>query len=100
MAQWNNNTVPRGDVSESSKIILDRAYFECILVDGTRTDFDKLCNSVEEFGQEKDMICFNAENYNTGHMVLLQIIPKSQIKQILNHYKEDDIKKYFKETEN
>ena len=92
--------VSRGDVSESSKIILDRAYFECILVDGTKIDFDKLCTSVEEFGKEKDMICFNAKNYDTGHRVLLQMIPKTQIKQIINHYKEDDIKKCFKETEN
>ena len=92
--------VSRSDVSDSSKIILDRAYFECILVDGTRIDFDKLCTSVEEFGKEKDMICFNAKNYDTEHRVLLQMIPKSQIKQIVNHYKEDDIKKCFKETEN
>lgn len=28
------------------------------------------------------------------------MIPKSQIKQIVNHYKEDDIKKCFKEKEN
>ena len=92
--------VSRSDVSDSSKIILDRAYFECILVDGTRIDFDKLCTSVEEFGKEKDMICFNAKNYDTEYRVLLQMIPKSQIKQIVNHYKEDDIKKCFKETEN
>ena len=92
--------VSRGDVTEPSKIILDRAYFECILVDGTKIDFDKLCTSVEEFGKEKDMICFNAKNYDTEYRVLLQMIPKSQIKQIVNHYKEDDIKKCFKETEN
>ena len=46
------------------------------------------------------MICFNAKNYDTEYRVLLQMIPKSQIKQIVNHYKEDDIKKCFKETEN
>ena len=33
--------VSSGDVTEPSKIILDRAYFECILVDGTKIDFDK-----------------------------------------------------------
>ena len=92
--------VSRSDVSDSSKIILDRAYFECILVDGTRIDFDKLCTSVEEFGKEKDMICFNAKNYDTENRVLLQKNPKTQIKQIINHYKEDDIKECFKEMEN
>ena len=92
--------VSRGDVSEPSKIILDRAYFECILVDGTRVDFDKLCTSVEEFGKEKDIICFYAKNYDTEYRVLLQMISKTQIKQIINHYKEDDIKKCFKEMEN
>ena len=81
--------VSRDDVSEPSKIIPNRAYFECILVDGTRVDFDKLCTSIEEFGKEKDIICFYAKNYDTEYRVLLQMIPKSQIKQIINHYKED-----------
>lgn len=39
------------------------------------------------------MITFNAKN--TDYSVVLQIIAKSQIKQIINHYAENDIKKVF-----
>ena len=70
-------------------------YFECIFTDGTREDFDNLCTSIEEYGANKDMITFKAKNYDTTYSVVLQIIPKSQIKQIINHYAENDIKKVF-----
>lgn len=70
-------------------------YFECIFIDGTRENFDNLCTSIEEFGANKDMIIFKAKNYDTDYSVVLQIIPKSQIKQIINHYSQNDIKKVF-----
>lgn len=72
-------------------------YFECIFTDGTREDFDNLCTTIEEYGVNKDMISFKfkTKNYNTTYSVVLQIIPKSQIKQIINHYAENDIKKVF-----
>ena len=66
--------VSRGDVSEPSKIILDRAYFECILVDGTRVDFDKVYtykdvplktfypSDIERFKSENEE-AFNREYY-------------------------------------
>lgn len=74
-------------------------YFECIFTDGTKEDFDKLCTSVEEFGHNKDMIVFKSKNNNTNYFVTLQIIPKSQIKQIINHYSENDIEKIFEEND-
>lgn len=73
-------------------------YFECIFTDGTKEDFDKLCTTVEEFGN-KDMIVFKAKNNNTSYFVTLQIIPKSQIKQIINHYSKSDIQKVFEEKD-
>lgn len=75
------------------------AYWECDLVDGTKIGFDKLCTSIEEFGETRDILCFYAKNLNTGRRVLLQMIPKTQIKQIINHYKKNDIKKCFEEKE-
>lgn len=41
------------------------------------------------------MIAFKAKNYDTNNSVLLQLVPKSQIKQIINHYAENDIRKVF-----
>lgn len=73
-------------------------YFECIFIDGTRENFKKLCTTIEEFGSNKDMIVFKAKNYITDYFVILQIIPKSQIKQIINHYAEDEIIEVFKKN--
>lgn len=50
---------------------------------------------IEEYGANKGMITFKAKNYDTTYFVVLQIIPKSQIKQIINHYAKNDIKKVF-----
>lgn len=74
-----------------------KTYFECIFADGTKEDFDKLCTTIEEFGRDKDMIVFKSKNYNTDYFITLQIIPKSQIKQIINHYSESDLEKVFEE---
>lgn len=73
----------------------NKYFFECVFIDGTREDFDTLCTTVEEFGNSNDIIAFKAKNYNTNDFVLLQLIPKSQIKQIINHYADDDINKIF-----
>ncbi len=72
-------------------------YFECIFTDGTREDFEHLCTTVEEFGINKDMIVFKSKNYTTNYFVTLQIIPKSQIKQIINHYADSDLEKVFED---
>lgn len=69
-------------------------YFECIFIDGTSVNFDKLCTSITEFTE--DMLSFKSKNYDTNNEVLLQIIPKSQIKQIINHYLEDDMKRVWR----
>jgi len=73
----------------------DKYFFECVFTDGSKEDFDNLCTNVEEFGSNDDMIAFKAKNYDTNNFVLLQLVPKSQIKQIINHYAENDIKKIF-----
>ena len=70
----------------------EERYFECIFTDGTREDFDKLCTKVDEFGRNKDMIIFMANNNVINKFVVLQIIPKNQIRQIINRYAESDIK--------
>ncbi len=72
-------------------------YFECIFTDGTREDFEHLCTTVEEFGINKDMIVFKSKNYTTNYFVTLQIIPKSQIKQIINHYADSDLEKVLED---
>ena len=71
----------------------NKYFFECVFIDGTKEDFDNLCTTVEEFGS--DMIAFKAKNYNTNDFVLLQLVPKSQIRQIINHYADSDINKIF-----
>lgn len=73
----------------------DKYFFECVFIDGTKEDFNNLCTTVEEFGSNDDMIAFKARNNDTNNSVLLQLVPKSQIMQIINHYAENDIKKVF-----
>lgn len=73
----------------------NKYFFECVFIDGTRENFDNLCTTVEEFGSNDDMIAFKAQNYDTNNSVLLQLVPKSQIKQIINHYNSYDMKKVF-----
>lgn len=75
-------------------------YFECVFTDGTREEFEHLCTSVEEFGSNKDIIAFKAKDkkYDKDYSVLLQLVPKSQIKQIINHYADSDMKKVFENS--
>lgn len=73
----------------------NKYFFECVFIDGTIENFDNLCTTVEEFGSNDDLIAFKARNYDTNNSVLLQLVPKSQIKQIINHYNSDDMKKVF-----
>lgn len=75
-----------------------KKYFECIFIDDTRENFDTFCNSVDEFGKNNDMLAFKLKNLESDEFVLLQLIPKSQIKQIINHYSESDIQKVFQEN--
>lgn len=75
----------------------DKYFFECVFIDGTKEDFDNLCTTVEEFGSNDDMIAFKAKNYTTNDSILLQLVPKSQIKQIINHYANSDMMKVFKD---
>lgn len=72
-----------------------KSYFECIFLDGTIENFNKLCTKIDEFGKSNDMVSFNAHNSRNGKFVVLQVIPKSQIKQIVSHYSESDIKEVF-----
>lgn len=74
-------------------------FFECTLVDGTREDFDKCCTYIEEFGSNRDMIAFKAVNLKSDNdkSLLLQIIPKSEIKQIINHCSKSDIQNVYDE---
>lgn len=74
-------------------------YFECILTNGTKEDFNKLCTTVEEFGINQDMMTFKAKNYENNNSVILQIIPKNQILQIINHYSQDDINSVWENEE-
>lgn len=75
-----------------------RGWFECVFVDGVREDFNRLCTSIEEFGSRADMFLFKAEAIKNDKFILLQIIPKAQVKQIINHYVESDIKEILKEA--
>lgn len=71
---------------------MNRAYFTCILVDGTEITFQNLCTCVKEFTE--DMIGFYADSHGTS--LLLQIIPKVQIRRIINHYTESSLEKIKK----
>ncbi len=73
--------------------MISEGYFECIFTDGTKEDFDKMCTSVEGLGGDNDMVLFKVTSIDGNKFLLLQIIPKSQIKQIINHYAESDLKK-------
>ena len=84
-------SVKNGEVSK----VIDKYFFECVFIDGTKDNFSKLCTAVEEFGNNNDMIMFKAKNFNTNDFVVLQIIPKHQIRQIINHYVDGDINKIF-----
>lgn len=59
------------------------SYFECVLIDGEQINFGKRCNYIDEFGT--DMIAFEARNFTNDDHILLQIIPKRQIRQIINN---------------
>ena len=66
---------------------MNRAYFTCVLVDGTEINFKNLCTCIKEFTE--DMMGFFADSH--GKSLLLQIIPKAQIKRIINHYTESSL---------
>lgn len=74
----------------------EKQYFECVFIDGTKEDFEKLCTEVDDnWNNYKDMVAFKAINHETGEYIVLQIISKSQIRQIINHYTKEDIEKVF-----
>lgn len=52
-------------------------YFECVLKDGTKINFDKLCTEIEEFSE--DMIAFMGVREEDT----LGLIPKEEIKMII-----------------
>lgn len=61
-------------------------YYICELTDGTIINFNKLCTEIAEFEQSSDMMCFFAANFETGEKLVLDIIPKKQIKRIVNNF--------------
>ena len=72
--------------------MISGGYFECVFSDCTKEDFDKLCTSIG-FDSDNDTVLFKAKAIDNDRFLLLQIIPKSQIKQIINHYAESDLQK-------
>lgn len=81
-------------IMEENKMNKDKSYFECILIDDTNLQFDKLCSKIDEYGKNKDMIVFKAKNLEME--LVLQIIPKNQIKRIVNNYTTEDLDNLFK----
>lgn len=75
----------------------EKGHLECIFMDNSREDFEKLCTSVEEFGKDKDMMSFKSKNHSTENSVLLQIVPKREIKRIICRYSEEDMKRVWEE---
>lgn len=75
----------------------EKYYIECVLIDNETEDFAKLCNFVEEFGKNGDMLSFKLKNYSTDNELLLQIIPKREIKKIISHCRSQDIKELCEE---
>lgn len=70
---------------------VEKGYMECILVDDTKLEFDKLCTTVREF--TSDSYSFIMKNFNTKAELLLAIIPKCQVKYILSHNTEEELEK-------
>lgn len=59
------------------------SYFECVFADGEKEDFGKKCTYIKEFGKNGDMLSFAYEQYDSVQSKVLQIIPKSQIRKII-----------------
>lgn len=64
---------------------------ECQLIKGTTIDFNGICNQVREF--TPDTFAFVCKNFDTSLEIILEVIPKNQIKRIIFNHSEDDVKK-------
>lgn len=63
--------------------IKGKSYFECVFVDNEKEDFGKKCTYIKEFGKNGDMLSFGFEQCYLEQSTILQIIPKSQIRKIV-----------------